>query len=290
MKNYVYTRINISLFIGFLVLAITIGSLPVTAATDAADPVVAEIGSEKLTLSQFQAELDKLPPNLKQMASDKKMQKEFLEQLATSRLLYQEGVKQGLTKDPVIKAQIDEATRKIVLSALLQREIENRIKAPSPAEVNQYYLTHADEFQQEKQVRARHILIKDEKEAEKLVAELQKGADFAALARDNSTCPSAAQGGDLGFFARNRMVKEFADAAFSLKKDEICTPVKTKFGYHIIQVTEIKEESTRPLDEVRTTIENKLTQEKKSQVFKEYVDGLKKKLKIVLHPDVIEAN
>ena len=282
------TRINTSLFIAFLVLAITIGSLPVTAS--AADPVVAEIGSEKITLSQFQTELDKLPPNLKQMASDKKMQKEFLEQLATSRLLYQEGVKQGLTKDPAVMSQIDEATRKIVLSALLQREIENRIKAPSPEEVNQYYLTHADEFQQEKQVRARHILVKDEKEAAKLVAELQKGADFAALARDNSSCPSADQGGDLGFFTRNRMVKEFADAAFALKKDEICTPVKTKFGYHIIQVVEINEESTRPLDEVRTTIENKLTQEKKSQVFKEYVDGLKKKLKIVLHPDVIEAN
>ena len=288
MKNYMRTRINLSLFtIFFLVLTVTIGSLPVTAA---ADPVVAEIGSEKITLSQFQTELDKLPPNLKQMASDKKMQKEFLEQLATSRLLYQEGVKQGLTKDPAVMSQIDEATRKIVLSALLQREIENRIKAPSPEEVNQYYLTHADEFQQEKQVRARHILVKDEKEAAKLVAELQKGADFAALARDNSSCPSADQGGDLGFFTRNRMVKEFADAAFALKKDEICTPVKTKFGYHIIQVVEIKEKSTRPLDEVRTTIENKITQEKKSQVFKEYIDGLKKKLKIVLHPDVIEAN
>ena len=288
MKNYMRNLVNISLLISILVLATTIAPLPVSAAT--ADPIVAEIGSEKITLSQFQAELNKLPPNLKQMANDKKMQKEFLEQLATSRLLYQEGVKQGLTKDPAVMSQIDEATRKIVLSTLLQREIENRIKAPSPEEVNQYYLTHAIEFQQEKQVRARHILVKDEKEAEKLVAELQGGADFATLARDNSTCPSAAQGGDLGFFTRNRMVKEFSDAAFALKKDEICTPVKTKFGYHIIQVAEIKGESTRPLDEVRTTIENKLTQEKKSQVFKEYVDGLKKKLKIVLHPDVIEAN
>lgn len=279
-------RINISLFTCFLVLAITIASLPVAAT--AADPVVAEIGSEKITLSQFQAELQKLPPNLRQMASDKKMQKEFLEQLATSHLLYQEGVKQGLTKDPAIKSQIDEATHKIVLAALLQREIEGRIKAPSPEEVNQYYLTHADEFQQEKQVQARHILLKDETEAKKVAAELQKGADFAALARDKSSCPSAAQGGDLGFFTRNRMVKEFADAAFALKKGETSAPIKTKFGYHIIMIIEIKEANTRTLDEVRTTIENKLTQEKKSQIFKEYVDGLKKKIKVVLHPDVIE--
>ncbi len=281
-------RINISLFTCFLVLTITIVSLPVAAA--AADPVVAEIGSEKITLSQFQEEIKKLPPNLRQMASDQKMQKEFLEQLATSRLLYQEGVKQGLTQDPTIKAQIDEATHKIVLAALLQREIEKRIKAPSPDEVNQYYLTHAGEFQQEKQVRARHILLKDEKEAEKVTAELQKGADFATLAQNKSTCPSAAQGGDLGFFTRNRMVKEFADTAFALKKGEISAPIKTKFGYHIIEVVEIKEKSTRPLDEVRTSIENKITQEKKSRIFKEYVDGLKKKIKVVLHPDVIETN
>ena len=289
MKNYLRNQANLSLFtVFFLVLTITIGSLSATAAT--ADPVVAEIGSEKITLSQFQTELEKLPPNLRQMASDKKIQKEFLEQLATSRLLYQEGVKQGLTKDPAVKNQIDEATHKIVLGALLQREIESRIKAPSQEEVNQYYLTHADEFQQEKQVKARHILLKDETEAKKISAELQKGADFTALARDKSSCPSAAQGGDLGFFTRNRMVKEFADAAFTLKKGEVSPPIKTKFGYHIIMVEEIKEASAKPLDEVRTTIENKLTQEKKNQIFKDYVEGLKKKFKIVLHPDVIEAN
>ena len=289
MKNCLFNQTNLSLLIVFfLVLIITISSQSGAAAL--ADPVVAEIGPEKITLSQFQAELEKLPPNLRQMASDKKMQKEFLEQLATSRLLYQEGVKQGLTKDPAVKSQIDEATRKIILGVLLQREIENRIQAPSPKEVNQYYLTHADEFLQEKQVKARHILLKDETEAKKVAAELQKGADFTTLARDKSSCPSAAQGGDLGFFTRNRMVKEFADAAFTLKKGEVSPPIKTKFGYHIIMIEEIKEARAKPLDEVRTTIENKLTQESKNQIFKNYVEGLKKKFNIVLHPDVIETN
>lgn len=286
MRNYMLNRINPSLLISFLVLAITIGSLTLTAV--AADPVVAEIGSEKITLKQFQAELKKLPPNLRQMTSDKRMQKEFLDQFATSRLLYQEGIKQGLSKDPVIMEQIDEASRKIILASLLQREIEGRIKPPSPEEVNQYYLTHADEFKQEKQVRARHILLKDEKEAEKISTELKNGADFTTLAKESSSCPSAAKGGDLGFFARNRMVKEFSDTAFTLKKGETSSPVKTKFGYHIIEVVEIKEASTKPLDEVRTSIENKLTQENKSRIFKEYVDGLKKKTKVVLHPDVID--
>ncbi|MEA1923327.1 MAG: peptidyl-prolyl cis-trans isomerase [Pseudomonadota bacterium] len=286
MKNYLRKLVTISLFISFLALSITIGSLTVTAAT--ADPIVAEVGSEKITLSQFQAELKKLPPNLQQMASDKKMQKEFLEQLATSKLLYQEGIKQGLSKDPVIMAQIDEISHKIILAALLQREIEARIKAPTPEDVNQYYQTHADEFKQPKQVRARHILVKDEKEAKAIEAELKKGADFATVAKDKSSCPSSAKGGDLGFFTRDRMVKEFSDTAFALKVGEVSAPVKTQFGYHIIEVVEIKEAGAKPLDEVRTEIENKLTQENKSRVFKEYIDSLKKKTKVTLYPDVIE--
>ena len=287
MKIKILHKINQTLFIGFIsAFLITVGALSARAA--AADPIVAEIGSEKITLSQFQAELAKLPPNLKQMASDKKIQKEFLDQLATSRLLYQEGVKQGINKDPAVISQIDEATRKIVLAALLQREIESRIKAPTTETVEQYYQTHTAEFEQEKQVKAQHILVKDETEAKTVAAEIKKGGDFAALAREKSTCPSAAQGGDLGFFTRNRMVKEFADAAFALKKNEISAPIKTKFGYHIIKIVEIKEASAKPLAEVRTNIENKLTQEKKNQIFKDYIDGLKTKNKIILHPDVID--
>ena len=267
MKIYLRNLLNPRFLIISIFLLMSVGAyLPATAA----DPVVAEIGSEKITLSQFKAELNKLPPNLKQMTADKKIRKEFLEQFTTSRLLFQEGVNQGLTKDPAIKSQIDDATRKIVLTTLLQREIESRIKKPTQDEVNQYYLTHAEEFRQEKQVRARHILLKDKDEADKVAAELKKGADFAALAKEKSTCPSAAKGGDLGFFTRNRMVKEFADTAFALKQGEISAPVKTKFGYHIIQVEDIKEASTRPLNEVRTTIENKLSQEKKNQIFKIY--------------------
>ncbi|MBN2808768.1 MAG: peptidyl-prolyl cis-trans isomerase [Deltaproteobacteria bacterium] len=286
MKISWLRAINHLLIVTFTATLIFTGaSLPVCAAGP--DPVVAQIGTEKITLSQFKAELEKLPANLKQMATDKKIQQEFLDQLATSRLLYQEGVRQGLSKDPAVVKQVEEASRKIVLAALLQKEIESRIKAPTPEEVEQYYQSHKEEFQQEKQVKAQHILVKTEAEAVKIADELKKGGDFATLAREKSSCPSAAQGGDLGFFSRNRMVKEFADAAFALKKGEISPPVKTKFGYHIIKVTDIKEASARPLDEVRTTIENKITQEQKNQIFKEYIDGLKKKNQIVLHPELI---
>ncbi len=281
MKNC-FSRILLAT--ALITLICTWAVLPLAAADD---PVVAEIGSEKLTLSQFQTEMKGLPPNLKQMASDKKMQKEFLEQLATSHLIYQEGIKQGVDKEPLVKFQIEDATRKIVLATLLQREIESRVKSPTEKDIEQYYQTHADEFKQEKQVRARHILVENEATAKKIAAKLKDGADFVALAKESSSCPSSAKGGDLGFFTRDRMVKEFADVAFKLKKGETSDPVKTKFGYHIIQVTEIKEAGVTPLAEVKTAIENKLIQAQKSQVFQDYIAGLKKKSTFVLHPELI---
>ncbi|HXE73336.1 MAG TPA: peptidylprolyl isomerase [Candidatus Nitrosotenuis sp.] len=84
-------------------------------------------------------------------------------------------------------------------------------------------------------VHCAHILVKDEQTARQLLADLQAGADFAAKAREFSTCPSGRQGGDLGSFGRGKMVKEFEVAAFRLQPGQISGLVKTQFGYHIIK-------------------------------------------------------
>lgn len=91
-----------------------------------------------------------------------------------------------------------------------------------------------------KQVRASHILVNTEQEARNIVAQLQSGKKFAELAKQYSTCPSGAKGGDLGFFARGSMVPEFEQAAFGMKKGQLSAPVRTPFGYHIIMVTDTK--------------------------------------------------
>ncbi|MBA7593048.1 Peptidyl-prolyl cis-trans isomerase C [subsurface metagenome] len=86
-------------------------------------------------------------------------------------------------------------------------------------------------------VKASHILVKKRSEADNILKEMEKGADFAELARKYSVCPSGKKGGSLGFFPRGKMVKEFEKAAFSLAKGEISGAVKTEFGYHIIKRT-----------------------------------------------------
>ena len=89
-------------------------------------------------------------------------------------------------------------------------------------------------------IRASHILVKDKAFAQKLLADIKAGADFGAVARKHSICPSNAKGGDLGFFGKGQMVKQFESAAFALQKGQVSEVVQTEFGYHIIMQTDQK--------------------------------------------------
>jgi peptidyl-prolyl cis-trans isomerase D len=139
-------------------------------------------------------------------------------------------------------------------------------KPENDRKVKDYFDSHKKDYSQQEQVRARHILIKaveGDKESENraftkaqdLEKQLKSGADFAALAKKNSDDPgSKDKGGDLGFFARGSMVPAFEKVAFSAKSGEVSAPVKTEFGYHIIQVQEKKAASERKYDDAKTEI------------------------------------
>ncbi len=90
-------------------------------------------------------------------------------------------------------------------------------------------------------VKASHLLVKTEEEALKIKEEIDKGKDFAQAAMEVSLCPSGQNGGDLGYFSKGEMVKEFEDAAFSMNVGEISNPIKTQFGYHLIYLTDKKD-------------------------------------------------
>ena len=104
---------------------------------------------------------------------------------------------------------------------------------------------------------ARHILVEDEEEAKKIAAELKKGGDFAAIAKEKSKDPgSKDQGGDLGFFAKDQMVPEFAEAAFKLDKGQVSDPVKSQFGWHVIRLDDKRTKQAPSFDQVKDQIES----------------------------------
>ncbi len=150
----------------------------------------------------------------------------------------------------------------------------------SDAELQAAYEARRDEFQQDEEVRASHILFKVEgddeaawedarKKAEGIAEQARSGADFAELARKNSQDGSASSGGDLGFFGRGRMVKPFEDAAFSLPKNDVSAPVRSQFGWHVIKVTDRREAGVKPLEQVRAVLESELKQQKGAKAFEE---------------------
>ena len=160
--------------------------------------------------------------------------------------------------------------RKIRYALVDTAELRKRVVV-LPGEVEKYYRDNEQQWTTPEQVRASHILLETEgndeaavkKEAEALVKKIRGGADLAALARTRSDDEqSKAQGGDLDYFGRGRMVKEFEEAAFTLPVGEVSDPVKTTFGYHIIKVTDKKPESRRSLDDVRQQITEQLASER----------------------------
>ena len=108
----------------------------------------------------------------------------------------------------------------------------------------------------EQEVHARHILVETEDEAKAIKADLDKGADFAELAKKKSKDPGASDGGDLGFFTKEQMVPEFSAVAFKLGKGELSEPVKTQFGWHIIKVEDKRTKPTPTFDQVKAQIDN----------------------------------
>ena len=139
-------------------------------------------------------------------------------------------------------------------------------------ELQQYYQANIRKFSEQEQVRAYHILVDTKEKAEEIFKRIKGGEDFTKLAKENSTCPSASKGGDLGYFGRGQMVPEFENAAFALKIGEIGGPINTSFGWHIIKVVEKKPAVVHKYEEVKEDVKKTILEQRKFQSAMEYVE------------------
>jgi peptidyl-prolyl cis-trans isomerase C len=189
------------------------------------------------------------------------------------------------------KGLLESTRRDLAITYFVNTTLAPEVKV-SEDEIKTFYDKNPDKFRREEMVRASHILIgvdskagTEEKKAarekaEKLHDELVNGADFATLARDNSTCPSSRQGGDLGYFGKGKMVPQFELAAFALKSGELSDVVETHFGYHIIKLTDRKKAEVIPLSAARDKIENYLRVQKTNAAIEAFVGEARKNGKI----------
>jgi peptidyl-prolyl cis-trans isomerase C len=229
-----------------------------SAVTAPADPVIAKVNDQPIYLSDLQAASQNLPDNLRNMPPQM-LYPMMLDQMIDGRALVIEAKKDGLDKDPTVAKQIAAAEDRALQSAMLSKIV-------GPAVTDDAVKARFEKDQSgkapEEEIHARHILVATEAEAKKLIAELDKGADFATLAKQNSTDPGAKEGGDLGFFRKDDMVPEFAAAAFALKPGEITqTPVHTQFGWHVIKVEERRPAAPVTFDQSKDELRQRMIQE-----------------------------
>jgi peptidyl-prolyl cis-trans isomerase C len=225
----------------------------------AADPVVAKVDGKPILLSDVKAAVQNLPQNA-QSLPPQTLYPMLLDQMIDGRALVAEARRTGLDKDPDVQQQVAAAEEQALETALLHKEIGPLV---TEAAVRARYDADIAGKPGEEEVHARHILVPDEATAKTIIADLNKGGDFAALSKQYSKDPGAAQqGGDLGFFKKDEMVPEFANAAFALQPGQIDqTPVHTQFGWHVIQVIGRRTDPPPSFEQASQDLRQKMIQE-----------------------------
>jgi len=196
-------------------------------------------------------------------------------------LIAKKAFSEGVDKTDEYKNQLENIKNSLATQIYSKKIIDN-IKVDDK-EIKDYYEKNKDKFtEQEDKVKARHILVKDEKEAQKIIDELKKAKNiekkFIELAKEKSVGPSKVNGGELGWFDKKRMVPEFSKAAFALKKGEFTKkPVKTQFGYHVIYVEDkIKKGTAISFSDVKEEIKEVVKAEKTKAKFDSLIKDLRK--------------
>lgn len=187
---------------------------------------------------------------------------------------------QGLT--------LDDAKNVVREQLIVKNAVDQSITVPE-AEIKDYFTKNHASFDTPKQVRARHILVKTKGEADSIEAQLARGANFADLAKKNSMDPGTKdKGGELGFFGPNQMVKAFQDTAFGMRVGQTSQPVQTPFGWHIIQVEEIRPAQTATLANAHDKVRDQLQSAQEQQLIPQFMQNLRGSAKITsdVYPDL----
>ncbi|MGA1844597.1 MAG: peptidylprolyl isomerase [bacterium] len=277
--------------------------------------VCAQVNGKKITLEDFNQEiqrfnLDAEEPYIESEDQIKSLRKELLLLMIDKELLVQAAKERGITAGPedlgvslkdmsrgypegkfptenYLTDPAFEGWRSFFLDGLLvkklvQQEIEPSLKV-TEEEMRSFFLTHKQEFDRDREYRARQIVVESEMEAREILKLLQGGRDFAALARERSLSPDHENGGDLGFFGLGQMPPEFDEVVLTLKEGEISDVVQSDYGYHIFQLLEIRQPKEATWEEAMPKIEQILLAQKRDQAFHDWLLDLRSRARIKLN-------
>ena len=202
---------------------------------------------------------------------DENIRQNVLRGLVSEKLIYGEAVKAGFDKDAEVKKRIATVEKQIIMQSFMENKAKGLV---TDDQLHAAYAEKVAAAKGQEEVKARHILVASEDDAKKIYAQIKKGGDFEKIAKEKSTDKgSGTNGGELGWFTKEKMVPEFAEAAYKLKKGEVSEPVKSEFGWHIIKVEDRRPLQVASFDDMKESLRGGLA----NKAVQTYVEGLLKK-------------
>jgi peptidyl-prolyl cis-trans isomerase C len=257
-----------SLAAASLALGLLLVTTSLSAQTAPADPVVARVNGKELHRSEVDAVQRSLAAQRQQLPTE-----ELIDRMVSGMLITEAGRQAKLADDPEVKQKTVEYEDRVIQQVYIARTVE---AATTDARLHEQYDKFLKEQPASEEVSARHILVATEDEAKAIIVELGKGADFATIAKAKSTDPAKDSGGDLGYFTRESMVPEFADAAFKLGKGEYTkTPVHTQFGWHVILLEDRRTAAPPSFEDSKAELSKEVAHEVIMAKVKALKDGAK---------------
>jgi peptidyl-prolyl cis-trans isomerase C len=244
-----------------LAAGILIAATPFAAA-QGSDPVIARVDGTEIRESDLALAEEDIGSGLQ--PSPPEMRREaLLTYLIDVTLIAKAAEAQKLGQDAGFERRLAFARQKVLMEALLEKESRG---AASEAAMKKIYDESVAQNKPVEEVRARHILVETEDKAKEIIAKLKAGGDFEALAKSESKDPGSAEGGDLGYFAKEQMVPEFSEAAFKLEKGGVSEPVKTQFGWHVIKLEDKRNKPVPQFEQVKSQIETYLARRAQTEL------------------------
>jgi peptidyl-prolyl cis-trans isomerase C len=249
---------------------------PAAAAPAPVDPnkQVAKVDGTVITEEDVRVALEELSPTLPAQMNAEQRRTYTIDYLVDLKIVAAAANREKIAETPEFRRRLDQTRDRLMMEVLLTREGE---KGATDEAMRKFYDDTVKAMKPTQEVRARHILVEKEEEAKAAAERIKKGEDFAKLAAELSKDPgSGKEGGDLGWFEKDRMVPEFAEAAFKLDKGAVSEIVKTQFGFHIIKVEDKRDRPAPTFESVKEELRRYMVQ--KSQ--QEYVLKLREGSKI----------
>ena len=226
----------------------------------AKENVVAVVGKSEITLDEVKAFVAGVP-QLAEVPFEQ-VYPNILDMMVNEKVIANGAKRYGIPNDPQVQKMIQAAKEQIISQAFLAKELE---KSLTEEDIRAVYDEEVKNFKPEEEIHARHILVQTEKEAKDILIQLKAGADFGLLA-DQKSIDKNAQEGDLGYFTRDMMIPEFAEAVFSMKKGQLSGPIHTAYGWHIVQIEDRRSTQVPAFEQVKEQMQRIAMEKKVPQI------------------------